>query len=234
MGEHLEVDQSRCLPPQEYWLVDGRDKLPTPVDDRGLVDTDLLIAQLLETIDPEYVWQGKSNIHHFYWPDAEYPHEHGKKQFENLALFRNMPINKGLVPVLFHNWLHRITEPPPMPSAEVIAYRSEAWMTAESLFKSCRKYKQWERRAHRRRKYIEENPQVLQGHQDQDDAVAQEIIAEVLERHFNGMSHHRTRMRCIPPEFRIVDPDMPIEKLATNLGKLVAPSALRLNYLVLN
>ena len=47
------------LPPPDVWhFTPGKDEpLPTPLDERGLVDVDALIATVRETIDPHFAWE---------------------------------------------------------------------------------------------------------------------------------------------------------------------------------
>lgn len=39
---------------------------------------------------------------------------------------------------MFHNWVHRVTEPPLLPEKEVMYYRTEAQRVVIALFKSMR------------------------------------------------------------------------------------------------
>lgn len=122
------------LPPRDAWLIDPyRDKLDTPVDDRGLVIVDQLIQEVKATLDSSYEYGEKLNEHHFYWYKRWY-------DSDNYALhtaqhdFRNLGVHKGYLPKSFHNWLHEVTIPPPRPEPEVMAHRVESWRLAQSLF----------------------------------------------------------------------------------------------------
>ncbi len=115
------------LPPPDLWLYNpyAEGRIPTPVDDRGLVDMTELIKQTKKTVDPSYSWEsGYTDIHHLQWPNAEYAYEPYSPA--NPHTFRNLAISKLRTPRIFHNWIHTITLPPPMPTAEVMRYRIEA------------------------------------------------------------------------------------------------------------
>lgn len=65
-ARQLHVVRDR-LPPREVWLHDpARDgKLPTPVDEHGLVDLDQLVDLGKRTVDLRFDWQSRENdIHH--------------------------------------------------------------------------------------------------------------------------------------------------------------------------
>lgn len=118
---------SSHLPPPDLWLhnpyTDG--KISTPLDERGLVDLTELIKQTKKTVDPSYDWASDfSDVHHLQWPNADYASEPDNPA--NPHEFRNLAISKLKVPRNFHNWIHKITEPPPVPSEEVMYYRIEA------------------------------------------------------------------------------------------------------------
>lgn len=60
------------LPPRELWLFDPSTEtelLPTPLDERGLVDMVGLIAVMKTTIAPGYEWTSPfTDEHHLQWP----------------------------------------------------------------------------------------------------------------------------------------------------------------------
>lgn len=121
------------MPPIEYRKLDPkRDEIiETPIDYRGLVDLDKLIDTVKSTVDSEYSWISHMNdVHHLQWYKALY-RDH---EFTNLALeFRELVNRKAYIPRVFHNWLHRVTIPPPIPSIDVMKYSIEAQRVAISL-----------------------------------------------------------------------------------------------------
>lgn len=130
---------SKFLPPPDMWLYnpEKEGRLPTPLDERGLVDPDALITLVSSTVDPSYRWPSPFNdVHHLQWPHANY-HQHEDINF-NPQVFRNLSVSKLYVPRIFHNWTHKITEPPPVPHPEVMRYRIEAQRVALALFQAIR------------------------------------------------------------------------------------------------
>lgn len=117
------------LPPRDAWLVNpALETFSTPVDDRGLVIVNDLISLVKSTIDPSYKWpKDDKNEHHFYWEESRFPRD-----------FRELPVNKGYMPYVFHNWIHRITFQPPDLEQGIMEQRIEAWEIARSLFRKAR------------------------------------------------------------------------------------------------
>lgn len=123
------------LPPREYWLYDPKDgRIQTPIDERGLVDEKELVSIAKNAVDPSYPWPSPFNDrHHLQWPRSSYkPIQQADSP--NPAEFRSLSIGIVRVPRYFHNWVHFITEPPPVPSDEVMQYRIDAQRVALSLF----------------------------------------------------------------------------------------------------
>lgn len=130
---------TKQLPSQNLWLYDPfrEGRRPTPTDEHGLIDLRELIRQTKQTIDPTYDWKsGFNDVHHLYWPNAWY--DNTSEEPVNPQEFRNLDSSKLRVPRLFHNWVHVLTEPPEVPSEEVMRYRIEAQRTAKALERSLR------------------------------------------------------------------------------------------------
>jgi hypothetical protein len=214
------------LPPRDVWLLDPeRERIATPTDERGLVVVPSLIAAVRKTIRPEYRWTAPYDIHHFQWPDAWYPYYPGIDR-ANPHQFRELSIHKGLVPREFHNWLHRITIPPPVPSHEVMFYRVEAWDVARALFGEVQGVFQWERRMRRRVTRLQHDSGVLPPEFSGVDLIGQTVMADVLSSNFRGIERHLARLDGIPEEHRLFEPtDSPLQ-LASALGRLVVPTAM--------
>lgn len=218
-------DKIVSLPPPDVRLYDPlnnptHEKLPTPVDDRGLVHIPQLISDVKATISPEYEWPHALSRHHFYWPAAGYPYENGVE-----GNFRNLTINKGLVLREFENWLHEVTEPPPKPDLEVMSCQIEAWTVAKDLFKMARRTVQYEKLARRRQELILENPNIVGEGFDGKDPVGEAYMAEQFDRNFFGLDFHLLRNEELPAEHRLAEISGPPEEIARRLGKLVAPNS---------
>lgn len=120
------------LPPRDVWLRNPRINglIETPlVRATGLVDLDKLVDKVKSTIDPEFDWTSTFNdVHHLQWYGSRYvsPLE---------RTFREQAQRKAYVPRLFHNWVHVITEAPPVPDEETMRHSIAA---QESVFNLAR------------------------------------------------------------------------------------------------
>jgi hypothetical protein len=174
------------LPPRELWRFnpDEDERLPTPVDERGLVDVEKLINLVKITVDPAFTWRldEEPNKHHLYWRKAFYPVK--EESLVSPHEFRNLAVNKVLIPRAFHNWLHRVTDEPPVPSEEVMHYRVEAQRVALELFKSARRSKRLIRL----------------------DKLSDTELEERLTRNFEEFSASLERANAIPEEYRLINP----------------------------
>ena len=103
----------------------------SPLDERGLVDLNKLIDVVKLTVDTEYEWTSSRNdTHHLQWYSALYTTDDA---VVDRQAFRDLISRKTIVPRTFHNWVHHITEPPAMPSDEVMQYAIDAERVAISL-----------------------------------------------------------------------------------------------------
>lgn len=172
------------LPPPELWLHNPHtdDRIPTPLDERGLVNLTELIKQTKKTVDPGYDWASEfSDIHHLQWPNADYANEPDNPA--NPHEFRNLAISKLKVPRNFHNWIHKVTEPPPVPSAEVMYYRIEAQRVVIALAK------------------VAGVCEML----TQKDEISEAKLKERLVQNFDEFNHMLETARSMPTEFQLVN-----------------------------
>lgn len=174
------------LPPREVRLFDpnlNEGKIPTPIDERGLVDMLGLISVMRSTVESEYDWASAfSDEHHLQWPDRWYPKSDEGSEY-SANIFRNLAISKVIVPRVFHNWVHRITEPPPMPSEEVMRYRIDAQRVALALFKEVRSAKTVARHRH----------------------MGEEGLEELLTERFDTFAHYFEKAKQTPREFQLLE-----------------------------
>ena len=176
------------LPPPEYRLynpeMDGR--IATPLDERGLVDAPALFQVIAETIDPSYDWSSsKPDSHHLQWPNRWYGDEAGNpsERTANPQKFRDIAIGRWMLPRVMHNWIHEVTIPPPLPSPEVMFYRSEAQRATRALFMTVRK-----------------------GRRSIDSArVTERKTHAKLTPTYRQIAHQLNALQTLPPEFRLVD-----------------------------
>lgn len=181
--ESYQHTPTMYLPPRRLWLFDPTKEpelLPTPVDERGLVDMIGLIALMKTTVAPGYDWASPFvDEHHLQWPNRIY--EKGDEYSPHS--FRNLAISKVRVPRIFHNWVHRITEPPPVPSEEVMRYRIDVQRVAIALFQEVKNSKTAARR------------------QGLDD----EGLEQLLIKRFDSFATHFEAAKQIPKEFQLID-----------------------------
>ncbi len=178
------------LPPQEYWLsnpaIEGL--IPTPLDSRGLVDAPALFQEVAKTVDPSYEWESAFNDpHHLQWPNRWYTNEIRDPitKTANPQEFRNLAISKWILPRVLHNWIHRVTEPPPVPSDEVMFYRTEAQRVTTSLFMTVR-----------------DSTRLINS-----SSLTHRQIHAKLTPNYRQMSLQIKALQEVPAEFRLIDLD---------------------------
>lgn len=127
---------SPWLPPPEMRLYnpEKNGRLETPVDERGLVDLDQLVTLVKQTVRPEFSWSSSFNdIHHLQWFASNYSGSEATGGLVDMGEFRELVNRKAFIPRVFHNWIHHVTLPPPVPSIEVMKYSVDAQRVAMSL-----------------------------------------------------------------------------------------------------
>lgn len=130
MSEHAKFEYvTDGLPPRDAQLWDVRKEgcLPTPLDEHGLVDLNELIKLGKATIEGEFDWSSREDVHHLQWPKAAYTDD---KLYQE---FRELRQRKVIVPRVFHNWVHFLTEEPPLPSDDIVAMCVRAGKTVHAL-----------------------------------------------------------------------------------------------------
>lgn len=128
------------LPHPDYWLVDPeKEKMDTPLDDRGLVDPYLLVKNVLSTLSSDFNPKFLKDTHHLYWPKCFYPRGTVDRQFREIAP------HKVKVPQDLHGWIHRVTLPPKMPDTELVQHHVEFYDAARELFHAVRRIVQLQR-----------------------------------------------------------------------------------------
>jgi hypothetical protein len=213
---HVVKSPSAAFPPRDMWKHDPEKdpRIETRLDKLGLVDPQKLIIDIKASVDPSYQWESPFNdIHHLQWWSGRYPALPDADVNPNE--FRNLAVSKLIVPRVFHNWLHRITEPPPVPDEEVMRCRIEAQEAAFALFKSIRGSKM-----------------LLRNKQIGKHALQQQLI-----RHFDEFTTGLERAQSIPSEFQLIDNIRDFQprntydlfQIAPQIGKVVnVPVATRL------
>ena len=208
-------------PAEHYRLVELDFRLETPIDGRGLIDTTQHVDLVKQTLSSRIDWKNHAtNMHHFYWPARDYA-DTSEDPTSLESTFRNLPIHKGIMPVQFHNWLHRISEPPELPSKEVMEYRVEAWGVAARLFDAVRSYK-------RKTRSLTEfflQDQAKSSIEELSD-VDREVLDDLYSEFFETYPTLHQKLYEVPGEFQLVDPDQPFELINKQLGKIAGASTL--------
>jgi hypothetical protein len=197
------------LPPEEFRLRSIENKIPTPTDEWGVVDADKLIQAVMQTVSPEYRWTGKSDIHHGQWCRADYYAMQEILPESRAVAFRELAPNKMQIPRVFHNWIHAITVPPPMPSPEVMRESVREWIILKDFFKSVQEAAQTSRlfdRERARRSFTEEQ---------------EGILTSELQRRMDGILMHFDALETVPIERWPFSPHMRLQMAAGCIGSLV-------------
>lgn len=151
---------SSKLPPQEFWLhnpfTDG--PLPSPLDERGMVDPVKLVKLVRGTVDPAWNFpKSFSNRHHLQWPNAQYRRFDAEGNLDPLLRqFRGLSSRIITIDDAPHTWLHLVTEPPEVPDYDKMEYMVEAENVALSLFEQVRISKRIARMQHLGRRGVED------------------------------------------------------------------------------
>lgn len=214
--QEMAIGQERIskLPPKEHWLIEPGRKIQTPQDGRGLVVVDELVEQVKACIANDYEWRFPPDVHHLYWPREEY------ESVEELTdgvyparTFREVGANKILVPRDFHELIHAITVPPDMPAADVMRPYIAGWAAARKLFETVQGVTRSERQ-HRRR--------LLRDDLTEEERLNGQMTMErKIARQSRGIEQHLGELVLVPEEFRPVDPTIPLQHAAGQIGEMV-------------
>ena len=124
-----EMESYTGLPPPHVrlWTKKRDEKIPTPLDNNSIADLDKLVVIGKKMVIEGYDWASPFNdIHHLQWPGVGYGDE-------TASTFRELVQRKAYIPRVFHNWLHHITLPPPVPTEEVMRHTIQAERTARAI-----------------------------------------------------------------------------------------------------
>lgn len=211
-GSAEEVTRAHIdgLPAREFWQDNTlKYKVIPKLNAKGLIDDKALIADVQATISPEFVWSGKADRHHLYWPRADYVAAQqitGDKAYS----FREHGSNIIRVQRVFHNWMHAISEQPPMPDPEVMHYTLRAWEIVSDFFGAVRQTVNHQRlfgREELRRG----------GYTDNQN----EMIRDMLLRELSGVVMHLDLLADIPEDYWPFRPDIKLQIAAGQVGQVL-------------
>jgi hypothetical protein len=220
--ELIQPAATLWLPPRELWLIDpDKEKIPTPVDDRGIVDIPKTIEAVRQQVDPSYefpaIFLGE---HHFHWAGNKYSREPSTKWGIVPAQFRDLPPLKGDIGRVLENFLHLITEEPPVPSEEVMYHYSEAWRVAKNLFACARAGLKNEHLAKRQARRVELGLDVFPKDPNRENRVGKEYFGSIKSKIEQNRDKYLAELERVPPEFRLVSPNTSPKKVAERVGRL--------------
>lgn len=140
-GEHLPPAHVSSLLVQDRKT--GRTRaayrLPTPVDEFGVPDTDALLMQTLSTFEVPYELPPQTNVHHAAWPRRSYEDELEREYRGGVALLMHVQIQ-------IHNLIHASTEQPDKPERDVMVARVDEQRYTDAMFECGRRalrYARW-------------------------------------------------------------------------------------------
>lgn len=129
------------LPPPEQSLLLKRDKkgtvrpiekIPTPVDEFGIPDSDAMLEIALGTLSSDYTPPGISNVHHRIYPRDRY-HNHPSGSIIP-KLYRESAANMFRYQQQIHNYFHAIFEDPRETTMDVMHQWVIEQAQADQLF----------------------------------------------------------------------------------------------------
>ena len=171
----VEVRKSAFIVPEQ--------SIETPLTPIGLVDRKRLIKLVNATLNSAYKWPSeKDDEHHLLWPNAWYPSMPDAPV--NPHVFRNLPLNKVDLPRTFHNWAHRVTAPPPVPTMEVMDLANQAQDCIDEMALAMRIGMQLVR----------------------NKRVSHERFSDRMEELFDQYHDSLRTIKSLPEEFHFIDP----------------------------
>jgi hypothetical protein len=221
VSEEVTNSYIQGLPPYEWRLPQFRtrggiaeNKIETPVDEWGLVDVDELVRRVKATMLPGYTWGGGSDRHHIGWPHAGYTAADASEADNIANSFRDLPMNKIWIPRIFHNWIHVVTSPPPMPSREVMSAYIDEWLVVRGFFNSVRDTMTTMRYYERIRLERAKEGNAFTTEQER-------LLKEDLLRRFGGITLHAKLLEDMPLERWPISHDMLVLTAAGQVGDIV-------------
>jgi hypothetical protein len=214
------------LPAEKYWVIDLMDpkkRLPTPVDDRGLIKIDDLIRTVKATIDADYEWPAEKSMDHFYYEEEWY-----RKLGGMAVTFRELSVHKGIVPRQFENVKHQIILPPAPPSLEVMHERIRSWTLAKNLFSKMQAVEDWRQIERRRNQGVLTGTSAARPRSEAQQRTQHAMMQEIMRHHFRGVDMNLEQLEDISPAYRLVEPDDAHDIIVDRLCRLVGAEALYL------
>lgn len=226
------------LPPRNTWIKNPEiHKIRTPTDERGLIDVPQLIEDVKGTVSANYEWDSRSDCHHLYWPGSKYPFSAENDGLTKPPAFRELPIHKTMLSREFHNWLHRITLPPDMPSKNVMEeVTEEFWEENGDMFYDARDalFLQHIYLQQRTKRLGNIAANITEPGRQKYEEITSQNLEEIEQQRLIRLLNVQQRLgelAIIPNQFELnvdEEDDRAVEVKTLQLGKIVAPDALNL------
>ena len=98
-----------------------REYIETPYDEFGIIDKRELFRRLLGSVSAGFYWGGSyEGPHHLLWLRSNYTSGSAQPQRPLSERFRGAPSLRVIVLRDLHDWLHEATQPPRVPSRDVM------------------------------------------------------------------------------------------------------------------
>lgn len=96
------------------------EKIDVPLDEYGIPRRVQLMRRVLDTMETQHIWTGGYDVHHMAWPGVWYRKLLDEDDGMFGSAYRGAGSLKVRLPRQLHNYVHTISEPPPMPDEEII------------------------------------------------------------------------------------------------------------------
>jgi hypothetical protein len=210
----------------DYFSKKVCEKVETPLDEHGLVNRHELVRRVITNTPRGHDWGDVPRDHHWQWPESQYPYIN-EDDCANPSVFRNLPINRTILPISFERRIHHMSIEPTPPPEEVMDIMIEYSKAASALFKTAREIIRYQRDIRAWREYVQANPYVLakSGGSDKKTKV---ITRRKGRSNSRGLSMNLAKFRSVPERFRLVDTDGDPTEIVQNLGEILSRRTLNL------
>ena len=99
--------------------VRASDKIEVPLDEFGIPRRVELMRQVLATLETAHHWTGGYDVHHLAWERDNYRHIILDGELIG-ASYRGCSSLKIIIPRQLHNYIHLVSEMPPVPEIEIM------------------------------------------------------------------------------------------------------------------
>lgn len=100
--------------------IHGIEPLEVPLDENGIPKRAQFVKMVLGTIATDHYWTGYLDVHHLAWPGAAYRNLRADQDRYMAMRYRGCATLKVRAPRQLHNYFHKITLEPPVPSHDVM------------------------------------------------------------------------------------------------------------------